>query len=292
MSASNSLGLLCAFGSALVFVSSNIIFKKIMPSEGSRAPSHKLDKLNLLFYSSSMAFLLMIPIWVFSDLPAFLSQTTHVSHPSHGHSSPHGVLYNFFLNGVVHFAQNIIAFVVLSMTSPVTYSIASLIKRVVVICVAIVWFSQSIQIVQGFGICMTFFGLWMYNNAKSDVEKGEHKMRRVEAARDMILPTTKEDHRMMHPGVTPSLTPKDEKSNPLEQPPPLSISTSYAYPAHVPIVSVTSPVDHSPQYHRHNNQLKIIPPRSMMPNAVPVTDSYPSPPLSTESPPSTAIPLM
>ncbi|EED80592.1 predicted protein, partial [Postia placenta Mad-698-R] len=56
MSASNAIGLLCAFGSALVFVSSNIFFKKIMPSgpNAAAASSHKLDKLNLLFYSSSM----------------------------------------------------------------------------------------------------------------------------------------------------------------------------------------------------------------------------------------------
>lgn len=60
MSVSNAIGLLCAFGSAIVFVSQNIFFKKIVPSGPSAQSSHKLDKLNLLFYSSSMAFLLMI----------------------------------------------------------------------------------------------------------------------------------------------------------------------------------------------------------------------------------------
>ena len=73
MSASNAIGLLCAFGSALVFVSSNIFFKKIMPSNGSHGAgsgaAHKLDKINLLFYSSGMAFILMVPIWLWTDLP-------------------------------------------------------------------------------------------------------------------------------------------------------------------------------------------------------------------------------
>ncbi|KAF8889306.1 triose-phosphate transporter family-domain-containing protein [Infundibulicybe gibba] len=159
VSASNMIGLLCAFGSALVFVSSNIFFKKIMPSNGGGAgAAHKLDKLNLLLYSSSMAFLLMVPIWAYYDLPLLLSNT-HPSHTSthastHGHSLP---LY-FFLNGTVHFLQNILAFVLLSSTSPVTYSIASLIKRVAVICIAIVWFAQSIHPLQGCGIVMTFVG--------------------------------------------------------------------------------------------------------------------------------------
>lgn len=199
MSASNALGLLCAFGSAVVFVTSNIFFKKIMPSStssgSSATTSHKLDKVNLLFYSSGMAFLLMIPIWVWTDLPSLLasSDNTHVGHPPHGSPSPHGYStpVNFFLNGTVHFLQNVLAFVLLAQTSPVTYSIASLIKRVAVICIAVVWFAQSVHPVQGFGICLTFVGLWCYNNAKSDVERGEKKVRRVENAREGVLPSTR-----------------------------------------------------------------------------------------------------
>ncbi|KAK2463601.1 hypothetical protein APHAL10511_004352 [Amanita phalloides] len=203
VSASNAIGLLCAFGSALVFVSSNIFFKKIMPSNTSGSSTtgttHKLDKLNLLLYSSGMAFLLMIPMWLYYDLPIFISGSFH---PEYSLSkiergATHSVLYYFFMNGTVHFAQNIIAFVILSSTSPVTYSIASLIKRVVVICMAIIWFQQPIHPIQGIGIMMTFAGLYMYNQSKSDVEKGEQKMRRVEATRGLMLPTTKEDSRMM-----------------------------------------------------------------------------------------------
>ncbi|KAJ2933158.1 hypothetical protein H1R20_g3938, partial [Candolleomyces eurysporus] len=180
VSASNTIGLLCAFGSALVFVSSNIFFKKIMPSNtgGLSQPSHKLDKLNLLLYSSGMAFILMVPIWMYYDLPVLLLRDSkHIVHPKEGHSSPHSVTYYFFMNGTVHYAQNIIAFVILSSTSPVTYSIASLIKRVAVICIAIVWFSQAVHPVQAFGIVLTFTGLYMYNNAKGDVAKGEKKAR-------------------------------------------------------------------------------------------------------------------
>jgi len=81
------------------------------------------------------------------------------------------------MNGAVHYAQNIIAFIILSTTSPVTYSIASLIKRVAVICIAIAWFNQNVHPVQGLGIVLTFLGLWMYNSAKGDVERGENKMR-------------------------------------------------------------------------------------------------------------------
>ncbi|KAI5124272.1 hypothetical protein M0805_005121 [Coniferiporia weirii] len=299
MSASNALGLLCAFASAIVFVSSNIFFKKVMPSTSSgssQGSSHKLDKLNLLFYSSSMAFLLMIPIWLWYDLPTLLSTSEHVSHPSHGNGSPHGVLYYFFLNGTVHFAQNIIAFVILSSTSPVTYSIASLFKRVAVICIAILWFNQSVHPVQGFGICMTFIGLWMYNNAKSDVEKGENKMRRVEAARDMILPSTRTEHHLMHSHNSPALSETEEE--------PVSISSAVERAAYASSslhehahVAPLPPPPHanSHTHHTPNLHIKIVPtvlssPTLLRAGESPV-DSYPSPPLSHDSPPPTSMPI-
>lgn len=203
MTASNTTGLLCAFGSAIVFVTSNIFFKKIMPTTNSHADTHhhqKLDKLNLLFYSSFMAFLLMIPIWLYTDMSALLAMSSdpdHVTHPSHAHTSTHSVVFYFIANGTVHFAQNIIAFIILASVSPVTYSIASLIKRVAVICMAFVWFAQDVHPIQGLGIALAAVGLWMYNEAKGDVEKGENKRRGVEARREGMLPSTWEDEKML-----------------------------------------------------------------------------------------------
>jgi solute carrier family 35 protein E1 len=303
MSASNTTGLLCAFGSALVFVSSNIFFKKIMPSPSKsnnhHHSLHKLDKLNLLFYSSGMAFLLMIPLWLYYDLPAFLSPSTFVAHPSHGHAIPHSVTYYFFMNGTVHFAQNIIAFIILSSTSPVTYSIASLIKRVAVICIAFVWFSQSVHPVQGFGICMTFFGLWMYNSAKGDVERGENKMRRVEAARDLVLPSTNAEERMMSGVDIPPLP-----EAPVVSTTAMGMGTAYGRPRNMSIASQRSPMHHPPhppyptapqpipQPHNHNHpnlHVKLPPPPTtiLIPKAGTVSpiDSYPSPPPSLDESP-------
>lgn len=291
VSASNALGLFCAFASAIVFVSSNIFFKKVMPCSSSGAPhgsSHKLDKLNLLFYSSGMAFLLMVPLWLYYDLPTFLSSSDHVSHPSHGHASPHGVIYYFFVNGTVHFGQNIIAFIILSSTSPVTYSIASLFKRVAVICIAIIWFNQTVHPVQAFGILTTFVGLWMYNNAKSDVEKGENKMRRVEAARDLLLPSTRAEHRMMHSNNSPALSENEEE--------PISISSAIERAAYAPPSFAKAPLPPPPHYqpHSHHNpnlKIKIMPPNSQTKGAGSPVDSYPSPPPSNDSPPPTAVSL-
>lgn len=318
-SASDIIGLLCAFGSALVFVSSNIFFKKIMPSNstGHSGTSHKLDKLNLLLYSSGMAFLLMIPLWMYYDLPLLLAARAnphHISHPTQGHAAPHSVVYYFFMNGTVHFAQNIIAFVILSSTSPVTYSIASLIKRVAVICIAIVWFNQAVHPIQAIGIILTFSGLYMYNNAKGDVENGEKKATRVQAARDMMLPTTKSESHLL----PDTATPPNEYAQAFAQPDPRptvtgipSSSTAYARPRGMSIHTSGANAHRSSQKHHRVTPLPLSPvstftshmsqsanstkppPKreSISLRIVSPIDSYPSPPPSLDSPTSHTIPL-
>ncbi|EJU03648.1 TPT-domain-containing protein [Dacryopinax primogenitus] len=197
MTASSALGLLCAFGSTLVVVSSNIFFKKIMPSKPTNAPhlpgpSHKLDKLNLLFYTSGLAFIMMIPLWLYSDVGRLWEDLTTYdeSKPANRTSA---AAYYLLLNCTVHFAQNLIAFALLSMCSPVTYSIASLVKRIAVICIAILYFNQPVHPIQAGGIFLAGIGLWMYNAAKGDIEKGEKRAQRVAAAGDLQLPTSRDE---------------------------------------------------------------------------------------------------
>ncbi|KAF9563915.1 TPT-domain-containing protein [Agrocybe pediades] len=293
VSASNFMGLLCAFGSALVFVSSNIFFKKIMPSNaGGASTAHKLDKMNLLLYSSSMAFILMIPIWLYYDFPVFLAGLPPPA-PMKGGPPTHSVTYYFFMNGTVHYAQNIIAFVILSSTSPVTYSIASLIKRVAVICIAIIWFNQNVHPVQAFGICMTFTGLYMYNNAKGDVERGEKKLRRIEATRDMMLPTTKEDVKVLTGADTP---PEANMEYQTVESLGIGSGTIYGRPREVSMSGGLGKQTYMQQNHRTHPSASLHIKTS---SAIPVTagnrgspvDLYPSPPLSHDSPPSETIPL-
>ena len=261
-------------------------------SEGtSSVSSHKLDKMNLLLYSSGMAFLLMVPIWMYYDLPIFLSRATTTSVPSKDEPPAHSVIYYFFINGTVHYAQNIIAFVILSSTSPVTYSIASLIKRVAVICIAIVWFKQSVHPIQALGIAMTFAGLYMYNNAKGDVDKGEKKLRRMEAAKDMMLPTTKEDSRMLLGTESPPLEMISEYTN--ANATVMGSGTVYGRARGFSISGVGHQAPFSHQHHRpptstlHIKTSKDMPPvKEMSP-----PDLYPSPPPSHDSPTSQTIPL-
>jgi solute carrier family 35 protein E1 len=274
MSASNAIGLLCAFGSAIVFVSSNIFFKKIMPT-GSTTSHHRLDKLNLLFYSSSMAFLLMIPIWVFTDLPVLMAaraaDPSHIIQPTSRQTATHSVAYYTFLNGVVHFAQNIIAFIILASVSPVTYSIASLFKRVAVICIALVWFNQHVHLVQGVGIALTFLGLWMYNNAKGDIARGETRRRGVQASWDGALPMTRAEERILDAAANNPYVPTYERSTP-----EVRAAVSRARSA--------SPLRPKPHISLHTD-ITVDPPQK---GGFTMSPPYPSPPASEDSLPLTS----
>ena len=188
----NTLGVLSAFGSAIIFVSQNIFAKKIFnasnQAEAEGAGSKKLDKLNLLCYSSGMAFMLTLPIWLFSEGFGLLDRYAtegrltlpreEMKHPENALTESELIL-EFCFNGTVHFAQNILAFTLLGMISPVTYSIASLIKRVWVICMAIVWFGQKTTQVQAAGIALTYVTLSHLYQSNLAVPKKKKKKKTI-----------------------------------------------------------------------------------------------------------------
>jgi len=234
-----------------------------------------------------MAFLLMIPIWAATDLRLFLTATadpSHISHPSHAREATHSVPTYLLANGTVHFAQNIIAFIILASVSPVTYSIASLIKRVAVICIAIAWFAQRVHPIQGLGIGLTFFGLWLYNGAKGDVERGEKERRGVEARREGALPMTREEEKEMalaafrHPSErTPTPAQLNMNFGPAATEAPNAFSA-------LVMPSAAAPRPSAQQVHRGMGLVIDLPPKATPGDR----DPYPSPPASIDSPPLTA----
>ncbi|KAG9251763.1 triose-phosphate transporter family-domain-containing protein [Emericellopsis atlantica] len=180
------LGIIQALLATLIFVTQNIFSKKLFNEaakaerNGATAQSKKLDKLNLLCYSSGMALLLTLPIWFWSEgitlLRDFLNDGS-IALKDGPETMDHGrLLLEFVFNGVTHFGQNILAFVLLSMVSPVTYSVASLIKRVFVIVLAIIWFRSPTTPVQAAGIALTFLGLYLYDRT-SESNKADRKVR-------------------------------------------------------------------------------------------------------------------
>ncbi|KAI8298766.1 putative transporter [Colletotrichum sp. SAR11_240] len=196
------LGIFYALLATIIFVTQNIFSKRLFneaakaEAEGMSARSQKLDKLNLLCYSSGMAFILTVPIWFWSEGTGIIRDVLHdgaVDLNEKVGSFDHGRLtVEFIFNGTFHFGQNILAFVLLSLVSPVTYSVASLIKRVFVIVIAIIWFRNQTTFLQGVGIALTFVGLYLYDRTH-DRDKADRKAKMMEVKPEPLLPLNTKD---------------------------------------------------------------------------------------------------
>ncbi|RKP01448.1 hypothetical protein CXG81DRAFT_11978 [Caulochytrium protostelioides] len=170
----NAIGLTCALASTIVFVLQNIRSRHHPDPAGTDAVHAALS---MLFWASTFAFVLMFPLWLYYDRVAVADLWRARRASSSGAPPPRaapgmGIPMLLVLNGASHFAQNVLAFYLLGLTSPVTYSIASLVKRIFVISAAMLYFGDRVNAVQGAGIVLTFGGLWLYQSAKG--QKGSH----------------------------------------------------------------------------------------------------------------------
>ncbi|KAK9702483.1 hypothetical protein K7432_011224 [Basidiobolus ranarum] len=164
--------------SCIIFVIQNMFSKKVLSKD-----TKKLDKLNILFYSTLCSFILMFPLWFYSEGFQLLFGEPRVSRMT---ISTQQLILDFLLNGFTHYAQIMSSFTVLSLTTTVTYSIASLFKRVFVIVTAIIWFRQPIGFMQVIGFSLTFYGLYLYDKSKTPKSVENLEMNRTS---DSILPT-------------------------------------------------------------------------------------------------------
>ena len=180
------VGMLSALTGAIVMALQSVFNKRVMRAR-------VLDHINLLYYSSMGSLLILVPMWVMTDLRHFLSEdhgggagadvggggggagskldvyeVADTTGPWGGRSDPTWLLSMLLLNGLANFGQQLVAFTCLSLVTPLSYAIASSTKRVVVILVSIVVFRNPITPANVFGMAVTTGGVLLYNKCKFD----------------------------------------------------------------------------------------------------------------------------
>jgi len=115
--------------------------------------------------------------------------------------------------------------VLLSMVSPVTYSVASLIKRVFVIIIAIIWFRNPTTNIQAAGIALTSLGLYLYDRSNMR-NKADQRARSLSRANEGLLPLNVKQAGLFA-GQNNSHTPVFESPLSAESAPPQLYSYAY-----------------------------------------------------------------
>jgi len=111
--------------------------------------------MELQFYTSIAATLVQLPFWLF-----FLDVSEKID------SIDQYLIGILLFNSVLFYFQSFTAYLLMSLISPITFSVASTAKRAVLIWFSVLVFGNSITILSGVGTAFVVVGVFFYHRAR------------------------------------------------------------------------------------------------------------------------------
>lgn len=139
-----------------------------------------IHHLRLLHLLGKLSLFIFLPLWLYMDSMAVFRHSVIVWHlsinspllisnyyfPRLQKNLDYRVIALLFTDGVLNWMQNIIAFSVLSLVTPLTYAVASASKRIFVIAVSLLILGNPVTWVNCLGMTLAIIGVLCYNRAK------------------------------------------------------------------------------------------------------------------------------
>ncbi|KAF2884509.1 hypothetical protein ILUMI_21654 [Ignelater luminosus] len=155
------IGLVSALASTMGFSLQNIYSKKVLHDTG-------IHHLRLLHILGRLALFMFLPVWVFVDMFHLME------HPAVT-TANYRVLALLLIDGILNWLQNIVAFSVLSLVTPLTYAVANASKRIFVIAISLFILGNPVTGLNICGMLLAIFGVFYYNKAKYDSKQMQKK---------------------------------------------------------------------------------------------------------------------
>ncbi|KAL3267898.1 hypothetical protein HHI36_007037 [Cryptolaemus montrouzieri] len=155
------MGLLSALIATLGFSLQNIFSKKVLHDTS-------IHHLRLLHILGRLALCMFLPVWLFCDFTTLLKDDSVRYHD-------YRIIGLLLADGTLNWLQNIIAFSILSIVTPLTYAVANASKRIFVIAASLIILGNPVTSTNVFGMLMAILGVLYYNKAKYDARQTEKK---------------------------------------------------------------------------------------------------------------------
>lgn len=155
------IGLTSALLATAGFSAMTIVTKKIRDETG-------VHTIRLLLVTAQLSLFMFLPVWFFVDFQEV------IRHPLlTAENSSFSIVLLLVIDGMFHTLQNLLAFTLMNIVSPLTYSVANVSKRIVIITFSIFMLKNHVTSMNFLGIIMSIVGVGLYNKVKYDEKRAK-----------------------------------------------------------------------------------------------------------------------